>query len=654
MNRARIIATLALIWTAATPLVAQPGVITDPAQITSKQKFDIQPFTVEKLYMTRAIGDSSWSPDDKQVAFVSNITGRNNIWVVSAESGWPTQLTVNNQRQTNIAWSPKGRWIAYNSDYDGNEQWDLFLVSADNGQVVNLTNTSEISEEGAAWSPHGEKIAYSVKPKRSPNCELDTIEIDTKKIIHLTANTPSQLSNASPIWSKDGKSIVFTQQRADGKDANIFIVSASGGKATNLTPHQGENNFLATDISSDGKTLLITSNAGNGYQNAALLDIATKKISWLTNDKWEVTSGHFSRDGKRVTWMANVDGNQDIFFYDLATKQAHALPIAKGINWLTGAESAFSHDGARLLYRHEGANAPNDLWTYDFATQRSLQVTHSLVGGLRSQDLVEPSLVHYPSTDGKWQISAFVYVPYNAERNGQNALVVAIHGGPESQAMNFFNRNIQYLVNQGYFVIAPNYRGSTGYGKEFQDADRFDMGGGDLEDVIAAAEWMKKTGFIDPKKMAVAGGSYGGYLTMMAVTKAPDLWAAAVPIVPFVNWFTEIENEDPALREYDIATMGDPMKDKVRLQERSPINFVDRIKAPLLLLAGGNDPRCPRTEAEQVASAVKKRNGIVELKVYENEGHGFVKVENQIDAYTRLAEFLKKYAPPAKCGCNLE
>jgi dipeptidyl aminopeptidase/acylaminoacyl peptidase len=653
MNRARIIATLALIWTAATPLIAQPGVITDPAQITAKQKFDIQPFTVEKLYMTHNIGDSSWSPDDKQVAFVTNISGRNNIWVVSAESGWPTQLTVSNQRQANIAWSPKGRWIAYNSDYDGNEQWDLFLVSTDNGQVVNLTNTSEISEEGAAWSPDGEKIAYSVKPKRSPNYELDTIEIDTKKIIHLTANTPSQLSNASPIWSKDGKSIVFTQQRADGKDANIFIVSAAGGKATNLTPHQGENNFLATDISTDGKTLLITSNAGNGYQNAALLDIATKKISWLTNDKWEVTSGHFSRDGKRVTWMANVDGNQDIFFYDLAAKQAHALPIAKGINWLSGAESAFSHDGARLLYRHEGANAPNDLWTYDFATQRPLQVTHSLVGGLRSQDLVEPFLVHYPSKDGKWQISAFVYVPYNAERNGQNALVVAIHGGPESQAMNFFNRNIQYLVNQGYFVIAPNYRGSTGYGKEFQDADRFDMGGGDLEDVIAAAEWMKKTGFIDPQKMAVAGGSYGGYLTMMAITKAPDLWAAAVPIVPFVNWFTEIENEDPALREYDISTMGDPLKDKARLQERSPINFVDRIKAPLLLLAGGNDPRCPKTEAEQVASAVKKRNGIVELKVYENEGHGFVKVENQIDAYTRLAEFLKKYAPPAKCGCNV-
>ena len=654
MNRAPIIAMLVLAWLAPKQLMAQAAAITDPAQITSKQKFDIQPFTVEKLYMTHNIGDSSWSPDDKQVAFVTNISGRNNIWLVPSQGGWPTQLTVSNQRQANIAWSPKGRWIAYNSDYDGNEQWDLFLVSTSNGQVVNLTNTPAVSEEGAAWSPDGEKLAYSVKPKQSPNYEIEVIEALTKKITHITSNSPAQLSNTNPLWSRDGKWIVFTQQNAAGKDANIFMASSAGGLATNLTPHQGERNFEATDISPDGKTVLITSNAGNGFENAGLLDIATKKITWLTSDRWEVSSGKFSPNGKYLTWMANADGNQDIYVYDTATRQAHALPLAKGINSLAGSETSFSHDGSRLLFTHNGANAPNDLWDYDFAAGKAHQISSSLVGGVRSEDMVEPFLVHYPSKDGKWQISAFVYVPYNADKNGKNAAIVLIHGGPTSQTINSFNRGIQYLVNQGFFVIAPNYRGSTGYGKDFEDANRFDMGGGDLEDVISAAEWIKKTGFIDPKKIAVMGGSYGGYLSMMAVTKAPDLWAAGVPIVPFVNWFTEIENEDPALREYDIATMGDPVKDKARLQERSPINFVDRIKAPLLLLAGGNDPRCPRTEAEQVASAVKKRNGIVELKVYENEGHGFVKMENQIDAYTRLAEFLKKYAPPAKCGCNIE
>jgi dipeptidyl aminopeptidase/acylaminoacyl peptidase len=628
-------------------------VITDPAQITAKEKWDVQALTIDKLYRTRAIADSAWSPDGKQVAFISNISGRNNLWTVSSASGWPVQLTVSDQRQVAPTWSPKGRWIAYASDTDGNEQWDIFLVAPSNGQVVNLTNTAEISEESPTWSSDGERLAYIVKPKDSPNYEIDIIDVATRKVTHLTSNTPKALSNTNPLWSKDGKWISFTQQDAAGKDSNVFIASVATGGATNLTPHAGEHNFLASDISPDGKTLLITSNAANGYYNAGLLDVATKKITWLTHDKWEMSSGKFSPDGKRATWTANIDGNQDIFVYDLLTRQAHALPIAKGINSLAGAETPFTFDNAHLLYIHDGPNAPNDLWVYDFITQKSRQITQALVGGVRSEDMVQPFLVHYPSKDGKWQISAFVYVPFNAERSGKNAAVVYIHGGPDAQIQNSFSRNIQSLVNQGFFIIAPNYRGSSGYGKEFEDANRFDMGGGDLEDVISAAEWIQKTGFVDPKKIAVMGGSYGGYLSMMAVTKAPDLWAAGVPIVPFVNWFTEIENEDPLLRENDLATMGDPMKDKARLQERSPINFVDQIKAPLLLLAGGNDPRCPRTEAEQVASAVKKRGGVVELRVYENEGHGFAKVENQIDAYTRVMNFLKKYVPPEKCGCSI-
>ncbi|HLJ25472.1 MAG TPA: S9 family peptidase [Candidatus Angelobacter sp.] len=635
-----------------TPVAAQ-HFITDPNQITSRDKFDIQPFTVEKLYMTRAVGDSAWSPDARQVAFITNISGRNNLWILPAESGWPVQLTVSNQRQTNPAWSPNGRWIAYTSDHDGDEQWDIFLVSVANGQIINLTNTPEISEESPAWSPDSNFLAYTVKPKDSSSYEIDVMEALTKQVRHLTSNTPKELGNVGPIWSKDGKSIVYTQQFATGKDSNIFIANVADGKATNLTPHEGEHNFSARHISPDGKSLLITSNAQNGYDNVGLLDIATKKITWLTSERWEMQAGGFSPDGKRLTWTANIDGNTDIFVYDLATRQAHALPLPKGVNSLAGAESSFSHDGSHLLFYHNGPNAPNDLWTYNFAAAKSHQVTRSLVGGIRSEDMVEPFLVHYPSQDGKWEISAYVYVPYNAERNAQNAAIVYIHGGPTSQTVNSFNRNVQYLVNQGYFIIAPNYRGSTGYGKEFMDANRFDMGGGDLQDVIAAAEWIKKTGYIDPKKVAVMGGSYGGYLSMMAVTKAPDLWAAGVPIVPFVNWFTEVENEDPLLREYDLATMGDPIKDKQRYMDRSPINFVDQIKAPLLILAGGHDPRCPSTESEQVAKAVQKRNGVAELKIYENEGHGFAKVENQIDAYTRVADFLKKYATPAKCGCNI-
>jgi dipeptidyl aminopeptidase/acylaminoacyl peptidase len=634
---------------------SQPGaVVTDPSQIKSREKFDVQPLTPDKLYMTRDIGDSAWSPDGKQVAFISNITGRENLWLVPAEGGWPTQLTVSNQRQASPTWSSKGRWIAYVSDTDGNELWDLFLVSGRDGQVVNLTNTPEISETDPVWSPDGEKLAYRVRPKDSPASEIDWIDITTRKVTHLTPNIPKGWSNFSPIWSRDGKSIVFTQRRSDDKDSNVLIAGASDGKAVNLTPHQGDHNFQATDVSPDGKTVLITSNALNGYNNAALIDVASKRITWLTREHWEVSAGRFSPDGKLATWTVNRDGNSEIVVHNLLTGRSQTLPLAAGLNDITGADTPFASAGSRLLYGHEGAAAPADLWVYDFATGESHQITHSLVGGVRSEDMVEPFLVHYPSKDGKWQISAFVYVPYNAERNGKNAAVVFAHGGPDNQVQNSFNRRAQYLANQGYFVIYPNFRGSSGYGKEFEDANRYDMGGGDLDDVVSAADWLTKTGYVDPTKIAVMGGSYGGYLTLMAATKAPDRWAAAVPFIPFVNWFTVLEHTSPGVREHFIAVMGDPMKDKDRLHERSPIYYVDQIKAPVLLLAGGHDPRCPPTEAEQVVSAIKKRGGVVELKIYEGEGHGFSRVEDQIDALTRITDFLKKYVPPEKCGCNIE
>src|SRR6267378_5111264 len=642
-----------------------PQAITDPKLITSKPDARIEKsLSIEKLYMTRQVGGSTWSPEGwspngsspngTTVAFISNLSGRNNLWLVASEGGWPMQLTVSDQRQTSPTWSPDGKWIAYMSDYDGDEQWDIFLVSPKTGQVVNLTNTREIAEESPAWSPDGRYLAYMVKPKTSSVFEIDVYDTVLRDVKHLTIGTAKDRMNVAPIWSKDSKFIVYTQDQSKGTDSNVFVVQVTNevatAQSTLLTPHDGERTYSANDISPDGKNVLVTSNAGNGYDNVGLLDIVSKKIRWLTQDKWEISGESFSPDGKFLTYNANVDGNTDIYLYDVASGKAHALPLPKGVNFAAGRPSPFTRDNSRLLYYHTGPTAPGDLWVYDLADGKSHQLTHSLVGGVRSEDMVEPQLVHYPSKDGKWTISALVYVPYNLPRKGEHPAIVYVHGGPTAQTMNTFNRFVQYMANQGYIVIAPNYRGSTGYGKEFQQANLFDMGGGDLQDVLGAADWIKQTGYIDPKKLILMGGSYGGYLTMMGVTKAPDIWAAGVPIV---NWFTEIQNEDPVLQQSDLATMGDLEKNKALYEDRSPINFVDKIKAPLYLLAGGNDPRCPKSEAQQVMDAVKKRGGVVEYKVYENEGHGFARVENQIDAYKRVADFLKAHVPPADCSCSL-
>jgi dipeptidyl aminopeptidase/acylaminoacyl peptidase len=647
-----------------------PQAITDPKQIASKPDARVEKsLSIEKLYTTRLVGGSTWSPDGKAVAFVSNLSGRNNLWLVPSDGGWPMQLTVSDQRQTSPTWSPDGKWIAYMSDYDGDEQWDIFLVSPKTGQVVNLTNTREIAEESPAWSHDGRYLAYMVKPKTSSVFEIDVYDTLMREVKHLTTGTAKDRMNVAPIWSADGEFIVYTQEQSKGTDSNIFLVDVASAQSTLLTPHDGEHTYSANDVSPDGKNVLITSNAGDGYDNAGLLEIANKKISWLTNDKWEVSGESFSPDGKFLTYTANVDGNTDIYLYDIASGKARALLLPKGVNHTAGRPSPFARDGSRMLYSHTGANAPGDLWVYTISDEAakikstragapaphepSHQLTYSLVGGVRSEDMVEPYLVHYPSKDGKWTISAFVYVPYNLPRNGEHPAIVYVHGGPTAQTMNTFNRFVQYMANQGYIVIAPNYRGSTGYGKEFQQANLFDMGGGDLQDVLGAADWIKQTGYVDPKKLILMGGSYGGYLTMMGVTKTPEVWAAGVPIVPFVNWFTEIQNEDPVLQQSDLATMGDLEKNKALYEDRSPINFVHQIKAPLYLLAGGNDPRCPKEEAQQVVDAVKKRGGVVEYKVYENEGHGFAKVENQIDAYKRVADFLKAHVPPADCSCSL-
>ena len=222
-----VMAVLTMSVLAVSQTLTPPPAITDPKQITSKPDADVEQgeesLSLERLYMTRQIGDTAWSPDGKSIVFVANITGRNNLWLVPAEGGWPTQLTVSDQRQTHPAWSPDGKWIAYQSDYDGDEQWDIFFVSPKTGQVVNVTKTREVSEENPVWSLDGRYLAYMVKPKTSSSYEIDVFDTLLRDVKHVTTNTPPDKLNTNPIWSKDGKFIIYTQEEAKGTNSNIFL-----------------------------------------------------------------------------------------------------------------------------------------------------------------------------------------------------------------------------------------------------------------------------------------------------------------------------------------------------------------------------------------------------------------------------------------------
>ncbi len=654
MKRGIILSAVLGIWgaCAAAQSLATPKAITDPTKLESVQKSDFQQISLDRLFLTRQLSGASWSPDGKYIVFSTNISGRMNLWTIPATGGWPTQLSINDQRQVAPIWSPDGKWIATLSDYDGDEMWDIFLVSPLTGETVNFTLSRNTQEMDPAWSPDGKQLAYTVRPKEKASAEIDVTEVLTKKTLHVTHDTPANRTNSQPIWSKDGKRLAWTIVYADEKRADICVATLQPLGTECVTTNTGDQKYMAQDWSPDGSTLLITSNASNGFDNVALLNLASRKLSWLTQDRWEMTAGGFSPDGKKVVYSANIDGETGLYVYDLGTKQNNKLNVGGGVNY-SQSPAPFSPDGSHILYIHDGATQPRALWSYDVVDGKANQITNGLMGGLRSDLLVEPTLVHFPSKDGKYTLSAQVYIPYSLTRNGKFPAIVYVHGGPADQSEPDFVPLLQYFANQGYVVIAPNYRGSSGYGKAFQDADRMDAGGAELQDVVDAAEFIKGSGYVDPKKLVIMGRSYGGYLAMMGVTKFPDLWAAGVPIVPFVNWFTEYQNEDATLQASDREFMGDPVTNKELWTDRSPYFFLDRVKAPLMILAGGNDPRCPKSEAQQVADSIRKRGGKVQLKIYENEGHVFSRTENILDAYRRVSDFLKTFVPSPGCGCSI-
>jgi dipeptidyl aminopeptidase/acylaminoacyl peptidase len=600
--------------------------------IISRSRPGLRKLSLTRLYHARSIGAGRWSPDGLRICFASNASGRQNLWIVDSRGGWPPQLTVSEQRQIPGGWSPDGKWITFQSDYNGDEQWDLFAVSTATGEVRNLTRTPEISEESPRWSPDGKLLAYVSKPKTGASYEIHVMEFASGRVRRVTKNTPKDFSNHDPVWSPDGRCLAFTRHRADQKLDILFVADLGTGKLRRVSPDEGEDNYHAADWSPDSRRLLITSTALNHFSNVGLLEWKTGSIDWITRGTWECEAGEFR--GRSIAYESNIDGNSQVFLFDVKTRRRKTIGAKSGLSFL-GSE-VFSPDGKRVLYSSSSSTRPGDLYI------GARRVTNSMLAGMDPADMVEPYLVHYRSRDGL-SISAFLYVPYNLKKNRRNPAIVYVHGGPSSQHMNGFHRNVQYLVNNGYLVIAPNYRGSTGYGKEFEERNRFDMGGGDLEDVVEAAHFLGSTGYVDRRRVAIMGGSYGGYMTMMGLTRRPQIWAAGVAIVPFVNWFTELEHEDPILREWDLATMGDPVANRALYEDRSPIFFIGNIRAPLLVLAGGNDPRCPKEESDQIVRAIRKRGGVVEYKFYEQEGHSFSKLENSIDSFERTVAFLAKY-----------
>jgi dipeptidyl aminopeptidase/acylaminoacyl peptidase len=617
-----------------------PRELTDPTSVVSKPLAGTTPVPLADLFFTRAGTDAIWVPHADAVVISTNITGRYNLWIVPTNGGFPLQLTQSDDRQTGLAASPDGKWIVFQSDQAGAEIYDLYATPVSGGAVINLTNTPEVDDEGAFFSADGALLAFTLRPKTESSNNIAVMEFATHRVRQLTHEETKDHTWAVAAFSRDSKSILANRTNANDTEAEAWLIDVGSGRQTRLTPSQQYN--AATDLSSDGRYVALTTETASGARQAALLDLRDKSVHLLKPDVWRQRSDYFSPDGRTLLFKSSIDGRTTLTKYDVGSGQSGPLSLPDGFNEEASDQTGFSPDGSRIIVAHQASNTPFDFWIVDAKSGATTQLTRLGLASIDPARLPKAQIVHYKSYDGT-VISAFLWVPFNLARDGKAPGVILPHGGPTSQTVERFDRTAVALASRGFVVIAPNVRGSTGYGRAFQEANYKDLGGGDLKDEIAGRQFLINTGYVDERRIGITGGSYGGFMTLMAIGKAPSLWAAGVEQYGIIDWLAMLLHEDLPDRQYEEGFLGDPVKDKDVYVASSPLTYLKNATAPLLVLQGDNDPRVTKDQAEKVVELMKANGHTVDAHFYPGEGHGFFKREDQIDALERTVEWLEKY-----------
>ncbi|MEO6052370.1 MAG: S9 family peptidase, partial [Pyrinomonadaceae bacterium] len=479
-------------------------------------------------------------------------------------------------------------------------------------------------------------------------------------------------NDLAAINDSGSKFVLSRSSTEKGLDNDLYLIDVRTKKETHLTPHTEASQFGDVHFLADG--LVLTTNDKREFsaltqmrrKNAAGDDWsdANRNTRIIGNQKWDVGGIAMDDYPSRMAYTVNREGFSELYIRKvetggkplISTISAKAERVKLPAQGIVGGLT-FNKDQSKLAFTFNSATQNGDIWIYDLKTKVLTQATNSDQAGIPSSSFFTPALIKYESFDGR-EISAWFYRPekivqkLNTKAGNFSIgirptqslkVIVSVHGGPEGQERPGFNPLYQYYLSRGYAVLALNVRGSTGYGKTFTHLDDVEKREDSVKDLAASVEWLKTKGGADPKRIAVVGGSYGGYMTMAAITLYPDLWAAAVGTVAIVNWETFLTNTSGYRRRQREVEYGMLDRDIDFLRRISPIRKIDRIKTPLFVISGRNDPRVPYTEGEQMVKALQDRGAIVEYKLYDDEGHGISKLKNRLDLYPRVADFLDKY-----------
>ncbi len=621
-----------------------------------------QNHTIQQYLNIRSASAPSLSPDGKRLVYLTNVTGTSQIWMIDLQGGAPKQITNYDDNIGFVKFSPDGNGIVFGKAKGGDENTQFFWMKPDGSGIRELTANPKVRHNFGDWSDDGTKIYYTSNKRDRTFFDVYSMDVASGKEELLFQQDGN---NDFVAASEDGSRIIISRDGTElGLDNSLYLVDAKTKQATLLTAHEGASQFGDVIFESNDEITFLT-NDRREFIAPCQMNLETKKVSDCVSGNWDWDTIETSDNGASTAWIINRSGFSELYVEaaykgEDNAKQVESLPPAELIklpaHGIVGGLD-FSKDGKKLAFSFASAKYNSDIWTYDLQTKQLTQVTKSSRSDIPQTSFVEPQLISYKTFDGR-DISAWYYKPQTstltiqiggrrAKRAEVNAkdlpVIVSVHGGPEGQERPGFNPLYQYYLSRGYAILATNVRGSTGYGKTFTHLDDVRKREDSVKDLAYAVEWLKTKGGADAKRIAVMGGSYGGYMTLAAVTLYPDLWAAAVDTVGIANWESFLKNTSGYRRRQREVEYGMLDKDIDFLRSISPLAKVDKIKAPLFVIQGKNDPRVPYTEAEQIVAALRKRGAKVEYKLFDDEGHGISKLKNRLVLYPLVADFLDKY-----------
>ena len=597
---------------------------------------DIEEYTIQQFMDNENAFANGFSADKSRVLVTSNRSGIYNMYTTSASGGELMPETQSDSASVfGISFFPEDDRILFRMDGNGDEIFKIYMK--DGEEIKNLTPIENVRALFYGWSRDGKSFLYGSN-ERTPNF-MDVYEMNIADFSSTLIYQNNDGLNLNDI-SDDGKYIVLSKT-INTNDSDLFMLNTETNEKVKMNQNQSGNS--AQSFSPDETSYYYTTDDSAEFSYLMKYNIADGSSEKVTSRNWDITNYYYTLNGKYQVMFTNEDGKTEMSVVDVASGNEVDFPEIGG---KAISNARFSRDESMAILTVGSSGSPTNSYAYNMSTKEYHQITDVLNDEINGDHLVSAEVVRFKSFDGL-EIPAIYYKPHQASTENKVPALVWVHGGPGGQSRQGFNSTIQYLVNHGYAILAVNNRGSSGYGKTFYKMDDQNHGDKDLKDCVAGKDWLAQQDYIDASKIGIIGGSYGGYMTMAALTYTPEEFQVGVNLFGVTNWIRTLKSIPPWWESFKDALyeeMGDPnTADSIRLHQISPLFHTDKVTKPLIVLQGAQDPRVLKVESDEIVEGVKKNGVPVEYVLFEDEGHGFVKKENQIEAYSRVLKFLDKY-----------